>query len=137
MLTSGFSEQHFYHFLHTFAVKFNWAFQELYPEFWIIQGSWLFSLFLLHKKAKNYTEDVTLSRDFIKAFPEVALEVDETYISAFEYIAQCFSFRFLDRFCEYFGFVEARREKKEGSFIDRLFVKTSPLFKKYFIWNVK
>jgi len=82
-------------------------------------------------------EDIVISRAFIKAFPEIALEVDATYTSAVEYITHCYSYRFLENFCEYFGFVTARRERKKGSFSDRLFVKTTPLFEKYFIWNVK
>lgn len=78
LLVGGFSERDFYHLLQTFAAKFNWGFQDRYPQFWIIQGSWLFSLFILHKKAESFTENVIIARDFIKAFPEIALEVDET-----------------------------------------------------------
>ena len=137
LLNKGFSEEHFYRLLLTFTTKFNWGFQDRYPEFWIIQGSWLFSLFLLHKKAKTYTEDITVARDFIKAFPEVALEVDEIYISAFEYITRCFSLRFLERLCEYFGFVKARRDKQQDPFSESLFVKTSPFFEKYITWNIQ
>ena len=137
LLENGFSERHFSHLLQIFTRKFNWGFNDLYPEFRIIQDGWLFSLFVLHKKANDFTEDVVISRAFIKAFPEIALEVDETYVSAVEYITRCYSLRFLERFCEPFGFVTIRRNKKEDSYFERLFVKTTPLLKKYFVWNVK
>jgi hypothetical protein len=137
LLESGFSDRDFFHLLHIFTRKFNWGFNDLYPEFRIIQAGWLFSLFVLHKKANGFTEDAVISRAFIRAFPEIALEVDETYASAVEYITHCYSFRFLENFCEPFGFVTARREKKDGSFYSRLFVKTTPLFKKYFVWSTK
>lgn len=137
VLAGGFSERDFFHLLQTYSQKYNWDFNDLYPEFWIIQGGWLFSLFILKKKAKAFTEDVVISRAFIKAFPEIVLEVDATYVSNFEYITHCYSYRLLENFCEYFGFVQTRREKKEKSFSERLFVKTTPLFDQYFNWNVK
>jgi len=137
LLKDGFSEQHFYRLLDTYAIKFNWAFLDRYPAFRIIQDSWLFSLFLLHKEAKTYTEDTALARYFIKAFPEIAMEVDAFYSSEFDYIARCFSLRFFERFCEYFGFVDTRREKQEDSYSEKLFIKMSPLYKEYFIWEVQ
>jgi len=137
LLEGGFSERDFFHLLHIFTRKFNWGFNDLYPEFRIIQDGWLFSLFALHKKANDFTEDAVISRAFIKAFPEIAKEVDETYISAVKYITRCYSIRFLERFCEPFGFVTIRRKKKKDSYFERLFVKATPLFKKYFVWNVK
>ena len=137
LLETGFSERHFFHLLQIFARKFNWGFKDLYPEFRIIQAGWLFSLFVLHRKAEDFMEDVVISRAFIKAFPEIALEVDVTYVSAVEYITRCYSFRFLENFCEPFGFVTIRRKKKEDSYFERLFVKTTPLLKKYFVWNVR
>lgn len=136
VLAGDFSEQDFFHLLQIYTQKYNWGFNDLYPEFWVIQGGWFFSLFILKKRAKTFTEDVIISRAFIKAFPEIALEVDATYVSNFEYITHCYSYRLLENFCEYFGFVQTRREKKEKSFSERLFVKTSPLFNQYFNWNV-
>jgi len=137
VLADGFSEQDFFHLLQTYTRKFNWGFLDYYPEFRIIQGGWLFSLFILHKKAGTFTEDIVIARAFIKAFPEISMEVDETYTSAVEYITRCYSFRSLENFCLPFGFVSARREKKERHYFDRLFVKTTPLYEKYFIWNIK
>ncbi|MFQ6038944.1 MAG: SEC-C domain-containing protein, partial [Candidatus Aminicenantales bacterium] len=136
VLADGFSEQDFHHLLQTYTRKFNWSFLDLYPDFMIIQGGWLFSLFILHKKARSFTEDIAISRTFIKAFPEIAYEVDDAYTSAVEYITHCYTHRFLENFCLPFGFVTVRRERKERSYFDRLFVKTTPLCRKYFIWNI-
>ena len=137
LLKDGFSEQHFYRLLDTYAIKFNWAFLDRYPAFRIIQDSWLFSLFLLHKDAETYTADTALARYFIKAFPEIVREVDASYTSEFDYIARCFSLRFFERFCEYFGFVDTRRKKQKDSYSEKLFIKMSPLYKEYFIWEVQ
>ena len=70
----SFSSQHYIRLLRTFALKFNWAFQDGYPYLWIIQQGFLFSLFLLHKKARNFIEDISLSPYFVRAFPGIFKE---------------------------------------------------------------
>jgi hypothetical protein len=49
-------------------------------------------------------------------------------------VRSCFSLRFLQHFCEYFGFVDTRREKKKP-YGFRLFVKKSSLFDRYVDWS--
>lgn len=78
-------------------------------------------------KAKEFIEDSILVRELIKVFPEVAKEANEPYISAFEYTTRCFSLRFLERFCEYFGFTETRR-KKEKKTVDEAHTMCSSIF---------
>jgi hypothetical protein len=136
ILSQGFCGEHFFHLLQTYACKFNWSFQDGYPEFRRIQGAFLFSLYLLHKKAATFIEDLLLFSDFVRAFPETVLEADARYTSLFEYTARCYSLRFLERFCEYFGFVESRKKELKESFRDQHFLKTTPFFKKYFIWKL-
>ena len=135
ILSQGFCGEHFFHLLQTYGRRFNWSFQDGYPEFRMIQGAFLFSLYLLHKKAAKFTEDLSLFSDFVRAFPETVLEADDRYTSLFEYTARCYSLRFLERFCEYFGFVESRKKELKESFRDQFFLRTSPFFKKYFIWK--
>jgi hypothetical protein len=136
ILSQGFCGEHFLHLLKTYARRFNWSFQDGYPEFHRIQGAFLFSLYLLHIKAATFTEDLILFRDFVRAFPEILLEADARYTSLFEYTARCYSIRFLERFCEYFGFVESRTKELKESYRDQLFLKNTPFFRKYFIWTL-
>jgi hypothetical protein len=136
ILNQGFYGKHFFHLLQTYTRKFNWSFQDGYSEFHMIQRAFLFSLYLLHKKAATFIEDLTLFRDFVRAFPETVLEADARYTSFFEYTARCYSLRFLERFCEYFGFVEIQKKELKESFHHQLFLKSTPFFKKYFIWKL-
>lgn len=136
IMSKGFSGEHFFRLLRTYTRRFNWSFQDGYPEFRMIQGAFLFSLFHLHKRAGRFIEDRVLFCDFVRVFPETLLEADAPYTSKFEQTARCYSLRFLERFCEYFGFVECRRKELKDSYHDQLFLKTTQFFKKYFLWKL-
>ncbi len=133
---NGLSGDDFCKLLETYARRFNWAFRDLYPPFEIIQEGFLFSCYLLKEKAKRYIPAHELSNYFIQAFPTVVEEVRG--ISCWEpeeEVSRTFSLRFIERFCEYFGFVMIQRE--EGSYNGyKNFVKTTPLFEKMFLWNI-
>ncbi len=61
----GFSGTHFFTLLNVFAKRFNWGFQDGYPDFWIIQGSLVFSLYMVQQKAKNPVSEDVLANAFI------------------------------------------------------------------------
>jgi hypothetical protein len=135
IVTRGFSEDHFFTLLHVFTRRFNWAFQDRYPSFWIIQGGFVFSLYLLHRKARRFIEDKDLGDFFIKAFPATLSEPGGIrFLDPSDTVRSCFSLRFLERFCEYFGFVDTQREKKTP-YGFRLFVKKSALYDHYINWS--
>jgi hypothetical protein len=54
-----------------------------------------------------------------------------------DFISGCFSLRFLERFCEYFGFVTIRREAIPGRFVKRKFVQSTDFFRQYWQWRVQ
>ncbi len=138
ILMSGCSGTEYYHLLETFTRKVNWSSMDRFPEMRIIQRSFLFSLYLLRELAKDFIEDTVLARYFIRAFPMVLQKVRlRTIIDPREEVTMCFSRRFLQRFCRYFGFVEIREETIEGSFVrNRLFIKNTDFFGKYVIWKL-
>ncbi|MFH1481827.1 MAG: SEC-C metal-binding domain-containing protein [Pseudomonadota bacterium] len=135
LMVRGFSGSHFFTLLNVFTRRFNWAFQDRYPPFWIIQGGVVCSLYLLNRKARQFIEGKDLGDHFIRAFPAVLMEAEKTSVlDPANDVRSCFSLRFLERFCEYFGFVDARREKKAPYGV-RLFVKKSAFYDEYLNWS--
>lgn len=135
ILSDGFLPDHFFTLFKTFTRKFNWPFQDRYPNLWIIQGGFLFSLYLLRVKACGFVEAETLGDCFVEAFPMMVTEAQVIPgEDPVETVGRCFSLRFLERFCEYFGFLDVVRKKKVP-YGQRLFVKTSDFFKNYFAWK--
>jgi hypothetical protein len=131
----GFGPEDFYHLLETYIRKFNWASRDLYPSLGIVQESFLFSCYLLHKKANTYIHANELSNYFIQAFPAVlSREEKDPAMELEQLVRKGFCLRFIERFCEYFGLVTIRREEKLSSYPDYS-VQTSPLFEKMFRWK--
>ena len=129
----------FWNLLDKFTLVFNWEFMDRYPPFPIVQQSFLFGLYLLHRQAGREIEDQVLAGHFLRAFPqalEEARRYETPYIKPRDFISICFSLRFLERFCEYFGFVTIRREVIPGDFIKRKFVQTTDFFGQYLQWRV-
>jgi hypothetical protein len=136
----GFNSAHFWNLLDKFTLIFNWEFMDRYPPFLIVQRSFLFGLYLLHRQAGREIEDQLLAGHFLRAFPqalEEARRFEAPYIEPRNFISGCFSLRFLERFCEYFGFVTIRREAISGHFIKRKFVQTTDFFQRYLQWRVQ
>ncbi len=136
MVEKGFGIDDFYHLFETYTKKFNWASRDLYPNLDIIQKGFLFSCYLLHRKAKTYLHANELSNCFFQAFPTM-LDRVERYpsVESEELVRSAFCVRFIERFCEYFGLVTIRREEKLSAHLDYR-VKISPLFEKIFHWKL-
>jgi hypothetical protein len=135
LVDRGFSEAHFFTLLQVFTRRFNWAFQDRYPSFWIIQGGFVFSLYLLHRKAQRFIEAEDLGDYFIKAFPTSLSGAEGIRMfNPSDTVKNCFSLRFLEHFCEYFGLVDIRREKKTP-YGFHLFIKKSSFYDQYINWS--
>jgi len=136
----GFIGADFRNLLDKFTLIFNWEFMDRYPSFSIVQRSFLFGLYLLHRQAGREIEDQVLVGHFLRAFPqalEEARRYESPYIEPRDFISGCFYLRFLERFCEYFGFVTIRREAVSGHFIKRKFVQSTDFFRQYLQWRVQ
>lgn len=135
VIEKGLSAPHFFTLMNVFFRRFNWGFQDRYPSFWIVQGGAVFSLYLLHRKARRFIPAEQLGDYFVQAFPAVLDEVGEmAYRTPREQVRGCFSLRFLERFCEYFGLADIRREEK-GLYQFDLFVKKSAFYDQYIQWS--
>lgn len=96
----------------THILKYDWGFEDLYPDFHIIQLSILFSLFLLQKYGSEFRNSAFYTGKFLRAFPAVLREASGGYGSAERELTCCYQIRTLERFAEYFGLVEIRSEAR-------------------------
>jgi len=136
MVGKGFGPEDFFHLFETYIRKFNWASRDLYPSLDIIQESFLFSCYLLYQKAKTYIQINKLTTHFIQAFPAVLNKVERIpYMEPEEEVRSAFYFRFIERFCEYFGLVTIQREK-EKSLDFKYAIQITSLFEKMFDWKL-
>lgn len=134
----GFGPDDFHHLFQTYTRKFNWASRDRYPELDIIQQAFLFSFYVLHRKAKTYVNANELSTYFTQAFPAV-LEKEEKYLPSEEIdqlVQHAFYIRFIERFCEYFGLVTIEKKEKRSLQLDCL-IRTSPFFDEMFQWKLE
>ncbi len=133
----GFGPDDFHHLFQTYTRKFNWASRDFYPELEIIQQAFLFSCYLLYRKAKTYVNVNEFSTYFIQAFP-AALKPEEKYLSSeepYRLLQHSFYVRFIERFCEYFGFVTIQKQKR--SFQLDYLIRTTPFFDELFQWKLE
>ncbi len=93
----------------TYAQTFNWAYSDGYPDLQIVQRSFLYSMYLLHKYGEDFRSWEFYSGKFIKAFPMVLDEVPEyTYGTKEENLGWIYALRSLERFAEFFGLVDIK-----------------------------
>ncbi len=122
-----------------FTQEFNWGFQDGYPELSIVQASFVFSLYLVHRLAREFIEADKIADRFVQAFPFALDEAKSggSYFSTnpLRTVKNCFKLRFLVRFCEYFGFVIIRREKQKP-YNEKLLIKKSDFFDDFIQWKV-
>jgi len=132
----GVGPDDFHHLFQTYTQKFNWASRDLYPELGIIQQAFLFSCYILHRKAKTYVSANELSTHFIQAFPAV-LNTEERCLSSeesYHLLQHSFYIRFIERFCEYFGLVTIEKKEKRSLQLDYL-IRTTPFFGEMLLWK--
>jgi hypothetical protein len=96
------------------ASKYNWGYQDLYPELPLIQHSFLFTLYLLHRfgdkcRLNSFYEDALL-----RAFPNIVNEVERaTYGTPERIVRDCYSMRCLDRFVSFMGLAEITQKSND------------------------
>ncbi|MGZ3535546.1 MAG: DUF1841 family protein [Thermodesulfobacteriota bacterium] len=132
----GFGPDDFSHLFRIYTLKFNWASRDFYPEFQIIQQAFLFSCYLLHRKAKAGASADELSNYFVQAFPALT-KTEERNLppeESLELAQRSFNVRFIERFCEYFGLVTVEKREKISFRLDQL-IRTTPFFDEMFQWE--
>jgi hypothetical protein len=136
VVKNGFSSDDFFHLLDIYMRKFNWASRDFYPTLEIIQEGVLFSFYLLHRKANTYVHADELSKIFVQAFPAMldAVKSHPSIEQPEELVQSAYCVRFLERFCEYFGFVTIKKERRFPGNIDYT-VQTTSLFNNILQWE--
>ncbi len=119
----------------TWAETFNWAMNDRISELDFIQQSVIFNLYLLHKLCNDWVEDEEVAQRYLKAFPDLVLEVESSFFGPDSEVVACFTLRFLDRFCLPLGLLE---QKEEGEFFEdrKVFYRATSFFKENFIFFV-
>ncbi len=104
-------------FLRIFTVytrKFNWGYNDRYPDIQVIQQSFLFTLYLLAKFGGEYRSTAFYEDSFLAAFPgELSTVPELSYSSPENTIKRCFTLRSMARFGHFLGFVEFDDTQKE------------------------
>jgi hypothetical protein len=97
--------------LATFCRQYNWAYGDGYPDYPIIQQSFLFTLRLLARYGGEWRSNQFYADALLRAFPIVLREVPESmcYEPPEQHVGHCYSLRCLKHFAEFFGLVEIER----------------------------
>ena len=91
----------------TYSTRFNWGYSDLYPEAWIIQGGFGFSIFLIQKYGDQAKGMKFYSDKYLRAFPSVLSEFPNTeYSTGEERFQRCYYLRVFKRFLNRFGLIE-------------------------------
>jgi hypothetical protein len=119
-------------FIKTFADKFNWSYNDGYPEKPIGQVGWTFTIFLLGKFGKQYQLDSFYAEKYSKALPDFLNEFESNILrTKTEHFTSCYRVRSFERFLEWFGLVEIQKEGK--TFADKeAKIKSSVILTKVF-----
>jgi hypothetical protein len=93
--------------LRAYAQRFNWGFRDGYPELEIVQESFLFTLYLVHRFGDTWRESAFYEDAFLRAFPR-ALDMIESspFATPEKSLRRCYHRRCLQNFLVFFGLIE-------------------------------
>ena len=129
------SSSEFYTFLFkTFTRKFNWGYPDFYPESWILQSGFGFSIYLVQKYGDKSREKNFYSGKYIRAFPSLIKDFPDTKYSTSEKDFQrCYHLRVFERFLKRFGLIEI---EEKGDFLSKShFITKTDLIDKVIKWR--
>lgn len=101
----------FKQFFQSFTDKFNWSFNDGYPEQPVGQLGWAFTAILLDKHGEEPLNMDFYAMKYLKAFPKFIEFFRPDYATVERQFLRCYSLRTFERFFLWFGIVKA--EKKE------------------------
>jgi hypothetical protein len=119
--------------------KWNWGYDDGYPDFPLMQQSASFNLLLIAKKCDDWTLDTVLGKLYIDAFPALSREAEDcSYSTGEEQIICCFSIRFLKQVCVPLGLLEFKEQRvKKGEYFEILeYFKATDFFKNNFKFKI-
>lgn len=119
-------------FLSTFADKFNWGFNDYYPQKPIGQIGWTFTIYLLEKYGKEFQSESFYAEKYLKALPDLLNEFETGgLITQEQQFKHCYGVRTFERFLEWFGLVETDRKIRKKYF-EELNIKATEILTKLF-----
>ena len=119
-------------FISTFADKFNWGFNDGYPDKPIGQIGWTFTIFLLKKYGQEFKSESFYAEKYLKALPDLLNEVEtDGFRTQKEQFVNCYGLRTFQRFLEWFGLVETDRDIRK-KWNENLNIKATEILTKVF-----
>ncbi len=115
----------------SFCLEFNWAYSSYDESYGFIQQSFGFSLYLLGRYGDNFKHTDVYGDYFNDAFPDLLLEVEESYSSPEDSIKNCHSNWVFERFAQYFGLAAIQYTANERGYLSEAEVKVTPLLKSF------
>lgn len=113
--------------LRAFTREYNWGYQDRYPDFQIIQQSFLFTLHLLQRFGAEWQTSGFYANNFLRAFPAVLGEAQPLHFeTAEDMVGRCYAIRALDRFAGFLGLAEIERDP-DKRFSDEFRLRKLPL----------
>ena len=114
--------------LRSYVEKFNWGYWDGYPELGLIQQSFLFSLYLLHRHGGDWRPQTFYEDLFLKAFPMILEEVPTgPYTNPDQTVRSCYSLRSLEHFFGFLGLAKVESISAEQRHSRQFRVKKLPL----------
>lgn len=91
----------------TYTQKFNWGYNDRYRDMEIVQHTCLFTLYMLSRFGTEIRPVSFYENRFVAAFPDATRTVESSpYNTQEETLKRCYSLRALERFAQFFGFIE-------------------------------
>ena len=118
-----------------YTKEFNWAYSDGYPESWIIQAGFGFSIFLVQKYGDQSRSVDFYSEKYLQAFPAGLTDFLDTAYSTKEGLFKgAYGLRVFKRFLKRFGFVEISGDAIGGKDFT---VKKTPVIDQIAKWNIR
>lgn len=90
--------------LRVYVEKFNWGYWDYYPDYYFIQYSFLFTLYLLNRCGDASRDNSFYEDYFLRAFPRVLNEVEPSPVfTPEEEMGTCYTLRALVHFARFLG----------------------------------
>ena len=113
----------------TYCREFNWSYWDLYSDAPFIQQSFLFTLYLLKQHGEEMVFTSVYEDDFIRAFPMVINEMEESSYSTPEKdLRRCYYMRAQERFLVFLGLAELEIIKGDKPYDYKYKIRKTPLF---------
>jgi hypothetical protein len=133
MLSAKSRQQLFELVVRAFTMKFNWAYNDRYPDFPLCRDACAFSLYLVARFGSKAAHKDFYAQKFLTAFPDALEEFEgDEWSTPKESFRRCYRVRTFERFLEWFSLVDVRLDEnddgrhrslvKKSDIVDRIFV---------------